>query len=203
MSDIVIYETENGAVSVRLDSETVWLSQAQMIALFDRDQSVIFRHIRNVFNEGELPEESNMQKMHSANSDKPTVVYSLDVIISVGYRVKSIQGTRFRQWATSLLKEHLTQGYTQTFLWLQRYDEGLLTEPAGSPGGLLPSLEQARSALDQLKSQLLTRHEATDLFARERGAAWLLCWATWTKACLANPLTRPSKPRPPTCCISW
>ncbi|MDP2830284.1 MAG: hypothetical protein Q8O37_16985 [Sulfuricellaceae bacterium] len=83
MSDIVIYETEGGAVSVKLDGETVWLTQAQMIALFDRDQSVISRHIRSVFNEGELPEESNMQKMHSANSDKPVAFYSLSAAPSL------------------------------------------------------------------------------------------------------------------------
>ena len=77
--------------------------------LFQRDQSVISRHIRNVFNEKELDEKSNMQKMHIANSDKPVSFYNLDVIISVGYRVKSIQGTQFRQWATQRLKNYLVQ----------------------------------------------------------------------------------------------
>src|SRR5690606_3255586 len=86
--------------------------QAQMCELFGRDQSVISRHIRNVFKEGELPEESNMQKMHIAGSDKPVSRYSLDVIISVGYRVKSQRGVQFRQWATQVLKDHLVQGYT-------------------------------------------------------------------------------------------
>lgn len=99
-------------LEVALEQETVWLSQAQMCELFGRDQSVISRHVRNVFKEGELPEESNMQKVHIAGSDKPVALYSLDVIISVGYRVKSQRGVQFRQWATSVLKQHLVQGYT-------------------------------------------------------------------------------------------
>ncbi|KAA6186871.1 hypothetical protein F2Q65_02945 [Thiohalocapsa marina] len=99
-------------LEVALDQETVWLSQAQMCELFGRDQSVISRHVRNVFKEGELPPESNMQKVHIAGSDKPVALYSLDVIISVGYRVKSQRGVQFRQWATSVLKQHLVQGYT-------------------------------------------------------------------------------------------
>jgi len=83
----------------------------EIVELFERDQSVISRHINNVFNEKELPKESNMQKMHIANSDKPVSFYNLDVIISVGYRVKSQRGTQFRQWATQRLKGYLVQGY--------------------------------------------------------------------------------------------
>jgi prophage maintenance system killer protein len=110
---VVLYEGPEGSkLEVRLDHETVWLNQAQMVELFNRDQSVISRHLRNVFNEGELDEKSNMQKMHFANSDKPVVLYNLDVIISVGYRVKSQQGTRFRQWATGVLRDHIVKGYT-------------------------------------------------------------------------------------------
>jgi prophage maintenance system killer protein len=113
-NSVILYQSPDGTTSldVRLDHETVWLNQAQMVSLFDRDQSVISRHLRNVFNEGELDEESNMQKMHFAFSDKPVVLYSLDVIISVGYRVKSQQGTRFRQWATRVLRDHIVKGYT-------------------------------------------------------------------------------------------
>ena len=111
---IEIFQTENGQsqLSVRFDHETVWLTQSQMVQLFERDQSVISRHINNMFKEGELVRESNMQKMHIANSDKPLDLYSLDVIISVGYRVKSKQGTHFRQWATRTLRDHLVHGYT-------------------------------------------------------------------------------------------
>jgi hypothetical protein len=82
-----------------------------MAELFERDQSVISRHIRNVFKEDELDEKSNMQKLHIANSDKSVAFYNLDVIISVGYRVKSIRGTQFRQWATQRLKDYLVKGY--------------------------------------------------------------------------------------------
>lgn len=113
-NNIILYQTPDGSSSleVRLDQETVWLNQAQLVSLFNRDQSVISRHLRNVFSDGELGEKSNMQKMHIANSDKPIVFYNLDVIISVGYRVKSQQGTRFRQWATSVLRDHIVKGYT-------------------------------------------------------------------------------------------
>lgn len=214
MSQIAIYQSQSGAVEVRLDGETVWLNQEQMTQLFGRERSVITKHIRNLFKEGELDEKSNVQNLHIAHSDKPVRFYNLDVIISVGYRVKSPQGVQFRQWATRLLREHLTRGYTvnqqrlaanaaeleaalqlvrktaqapelsadtgrglvdivtryaQTFLWLQRYDEGLLTEPPTQLGGTLPSADEARQALARLKADLMGRGEATDLFARERG----------------------------------
>lgn len=111
---IKLYSSNDGVVSleVSLDKDTAWLTQSQMVDLFERDRSVISRHISNVFKEGELPKESNLQKMQIAFSDKPVVLYSLDVIISVGYRVKSQRGVQFRQWATSTLKEHLVKGYT-------------------------------------------------------------------------------------------
>lgn len=112
--EVVVYQAPDGEVrvDVRLERETVWLSQAQMVELFGRDQSVVSRHIRNVFSDGELPVEGNMQKMHIAAADKPTTLYSLDVVISVGYRVKSTRGVQFRQWATRVLREHLVRGYT-------------------------------------------------------------------------------------------
>jgi hypothetical protein len=112
--EVVIFQAEDGCTSldVHLQNETVWLSQAQLVELFNRDQSVVSRHIRNVFKEGELDEKSNMQKVHIAHSDKPVRFYNLDVIISVGYRVKSLQGTQFRIWATSVLKDHLIKGYS-------------------------------------------------------------------------------------------
>ncbi len=113
MSEIILYTaTDNQTqIDVQFEKDTVWLNQEQLVALFQRDQSVISRHIRNVFKEGELDEKSNMQKMHIANSDKPVAYYNLDVIISVGYRVKSKQGTQFRQWATQRLKDYLVKGY--------------------------------------------------------------------------------------------
>ncbi len=112
-NEIVLYRPNEIAehIEVRIGDETVWLNQEQIANLFQRDQSVISRHIRNVFKEGELEEKSNMQKMHIANSDKPVAFYNLDVIISVGYRVKSKQGTEFRKWATKILKDYLLKGY--------------------------------------------------------------------------------------------
>ena len=126
-NQIVIYQTEDGntAIDVRLENETVWLSQAQMSLLFQKDQSVIARHINNVFNEGELDRNSNMQILHNTISKyKPTALYSLDVIISVGYRVKSRNGTMFRIWANRVLKEYLVKGFAvRNKLTEQKYKE--------------------------------------------------------------------------------
>lgn len=110
---IAIYQTADGAIAteVRLDGETVWLTQDQIGRLFGRERSVITKHLGNVFKEAELAEESNVQNLHIANSDKPVKHYNLDVIISVGYRVKSPEGTRFRIWANRILKDYLVQGY--------------------------------------------------------------------------------------------
>ena len=112
-NEIILYKSNELAehIEVIFDEKTVWLSQVQLAQLFQRDQSVISRHINNVFKEGELDEKSNMQKMHIPNSDKPVAFYNLDVIISVGYRVKSKQGTQFRIWATSVLRDYLLKGY--------------------------------------------------------------------------------------------
>lgn len=112
-TDLVIFESEDGSVSldVNIEQETVWLTQAQIMQLFERDQSVISRHINNVFKEGEVDKESNMHFLHIANSDKPVKIYSLDVIISVGYRVKSQRGVEFRKWANSVLKQYILRGY--------------------------------------------------------------------------------------------
>ncbi|MEL5893687.1 virulence protein RhuM/Fic/DOC family protein [Bacteroides sp. GD17] len=110
---IIIYQTQDGktTIDVKLEQDTVWLTQAQMADLFQKDQSVIARHIANVFKEGELDKNSNMQILHNTLSKyKPTTIYSLDVIISVGYRVKSQRGTQFRIWANSVLKDYLIRG---------------------------------------------------------------------------------------------
>ncbi|MDR0870681.1 MAG: virulence RhuM family protein [Planctomycetaceae bacterium] len=123
LNEIILYQPDNTVqLEVRLENETVWLTQAQIAVLFERDQSVISRHIRNVFSEGELDEKSNMQILHITNVDRPTTFYSLDVIISVGYRVKSFRGTQFRQWANRVLKEYLLKGYAvnQRFERLER-----------------------------------------------------------------------------------
>ncbi len=111
-NQIQIYTTQAGQtqIEVQFDGDTVWLSQEQLTVLFERDQSVISRHLANIFKEGELVKERNMQKMHIPNSDKRLTLFSLDVIISVGYRVKSIRGTQFRQWANQRLKDYLIEG---------------------------------------------------------------------------------------------
>jgi hypothetical protein len=102
---------ENVQLEVHLEEETVWLTQAQMAELFQKDRTVVTRHINNVFTEGELDQESNVHFLHIPFSDRPVKLYSLDVIISVGYRVKSQRGTQFRQWANKVLKDYLLKGY--------------------------------------------------------------------------------------------
>lgn len=221
-SPIVIFEDADKAVEVRLDrdQDTVWLTQAQMAALFGVKPQNITMHLRNVYSEGELAEGATCKDFLQVQQEGGREVkrkrkhYNLDAVISVGYRVSSGRATRFRIWATRTLREHLTQGWTlnqqrleenareleaaltlvrkaaqspaldthsgrglvdivsryaQTFLLLQRYDEGLLTDPQAQPGGTLPSQAEARAALDSLKSELMARGEATDLFARDRG----------------------------------
>lgn len=163
---------------------------------------MITKHLRNIFQDGELVEESNVQNLHIAGSDKPVKFYNLDAIISVGYRINSKRGTQFRQWATGVLRDHLMQGwtldrarfehnaaeleaalalvrktaqssdliaetgrgvveiisrYTQTFLLLQRYDEGLLTDPNGTAGGVLPPLNEVRYSIVSLNADLMSR----------------------------------------------
>lgn len=111
--EIVLYQPNDKiSIEVKLGDDTVWLTQQQMSELFQKDRTVITRHINNIFIEGELEEKSNVQNLHFPFSDKPVKVYNLDVIISVGYRVKSQRGTQFRRWATSVLKEYLLRGYS-------------------------------------------------------------------------------------------
>ena len=110
--EIVMYQPdETIRLEVRVENESVWLTQQQITELFNRDRTVINRHINNVFKEGECDKESNVHFLHIPNSDKPVMYYSLDVIISVGYRVKSLNGTKFRRWANSVLKQYLLKGY--------------------------------------------------------------------------------------------
>ncbi|MCG7600821.1 virulence RhuM family protein [Halomonas sp. McH1-25] len=226
---ILIYEDANKAVDVRLDGgrETVWLTQRQMAEVFDTSTDNVSLHLKNIYADEELDEiatteESSVVRQEGRRQVRRRVrLYNLDAIISVGYRVNSRRAVRFRQWATRVLRDHLTQGWTlhqqrfeanareleaamtlmrkvahspaldisggrglvdiaagyaQTFLLLQRYDEGLLSEPQAQPGGRLPSLEEARAALESLKAELIGRGEATELFARDRhdGLAALL-----------------------------
>lgn len=109
-NEIVLFENQDVKLEVNVKDETVWLTQAQMAQLFDRDVKTISKHIINAFDE-ELDEKSKSQKMRIANSDKPVNIYDLDVIISVGYRVKSRNGVIFRKWANKVLKDYLLKGY--------------------------------------------------------------------------------------------
>lgn len=218
--EVVLYQTADGkaALDVRLEGGTVWLTQAQMTDLFETTKQNISLHTRNLFREGELEEAAVVKESLTTALDGKkyhTRYFNLDVIISVGYRVKSKRGTQFRIWATQTLKEHLTRGYTlnrqrleenaqeleaalmlvrrvaagealttdqgrglvdviarytQTFLLLQRYDEGLLTEPKGVVGGVLPSLSEAQTAIAELKQNLIGRGEASALFGQVREA---------------------------------
>lgn len=125
-SSIVIYTSEDGQtrVDVRMENETVWLTANRMAELFDRDEKTIRKHINNVFREGELERESNTHFLRVAYSDKPVAFYNLDVIISVGYRVKSQRGVQFRKWANRILKEYLIKGYViNNDIKVERYNE--------------------------------------------------------------------------------
>ena len=219
MSEIQIYDTGEVELEVRYQSETLWLTLGQIAELFGVQKPGVSKHLRNIFTSGELSTEATVSKMETVQTEGGRAVrrkrdyYSLDAIISVGYRVNSAKATRFRQWATGVLREHLTRGYTlnrqrletnareldaalqlvrrvaaspeltaeagrglvdivsryaQTFALLQGYDEGLLTEPPAQPGGRLPTLAEARTALAQLKASLIARGETTVLFAQER-----------------------------------
>jgi hypothetical protein len=219
MEDIVFYEGPGGVVEVRLERDSVWLTQKQMAELFDTSTDNVGLHLKNIYHEEELEEGATAEDYSVVQQEGKRQVrrslkhYNLDAIVSVGYRVNSRRGVRFRQWATRVLNEHLTRGftlnrqrfeqnaraleaalqlvrkaaasgeltaesgrglvdviarYTQTFLLLQRYDEGLLTEPAGSAGGALPSDGEARAAIGALKSDLMARGEAGSLFGQER-----------------------------------
>lgn len=108
----LVYGARGGMrLDIRFEGETLWMTQAQIADLFGRDRSVVSKHITNIFNEGELDEVSNVQKLHIANSTKPVSIYSLDLIISVGYRVSSAQATAFRRWATGILVQYAKRGF--------------------------------------------------------------------------------------------
>ena len=155
--EIIIYQTEDGQsnLDVTFDHETVWLSQAQMSSLFKKDQSDIARHIKNALHEGEI-DESNMQLLHNTFSKyRPTKVYNLDVIISVGYRVHSQEGVIFRKWATSVLKDYLIKGYVvRNNLIQQKYEDlKALVDVVGRTMGFIsaPKDDQIKPIFDVVK----------------------------------------------------
>lgn len=156
--ELVIFETEDNTIKleVPVEKETVWLSQSQMTELFGVDRTVITRHVNNVFKEGELIKESNVQKMHIANSDRPVQFYNLDVIISVGYRVKSKRGVEFRRWANSVLKQYILQGYAINDNRIAQFGEVIQimkrTQNALDSQQVLNVIQKYSKALDLLDS---------------------------------------------------
>ena len=165
MDEYQVYQNAAGALEVRFDAknDTVWLRQEQLAQLFGRERSVITKHLRKAFAEEELDEKSNVQILHIANSDKPVAFYNLDVIISIGYRVKSPEGIRFRQWATRLIKEHLTRGYTLNQQRLQ-----------SNASELQAALELVRKAAQSPDLQLETGRGLIDIVTRYAYAFALL-----------------------------
>ena len=119
-SELLLYETDDGVfrIQVKMVDDTVWLTQEEMSTLFDRSISTISEHISHIFAEGELDEKETIRSFGNSEigSGKPTKYYNLDVIISVGYRVKSLRGTQFRKWATNILKEYTPTTPSRTFL---------------------------------------------------------------------------------------
>jgi len=147
MSDIVIYEDGNVEVNVEFQNDTVWLRQNQIAEIFEKDRTVITRHINNILKDKEVDEKSNVQKMHIANSDKPVKFYSLDIVLAVGYRTNSAKAIKFRQWATKVLKEYIINGYVLNQEKLQKQK--------------LQELEQTIQLIKQgLQNQELSTQEA-------------------------------------------
>ncbi len=223
MEKLVIYKSNDKFdVSVRLEGDTLWLTQRQLSEILDTSTDNVGLHLKNIYSSGELLEIATtedfsvVQKEGSRSIFRKIKHYNLDAIISVGYRVNSKKGTQFRQWATGILRDHLIQGwtldrarfqrnaaeleaalelvrktaqsseliseigqgfieiigrYTQTFVLLQDYDQGFLTDPRGTAGGILPSLEELKQSIAILKANLISRGEASELFGLEQGNA--------------------------------
>lgn len=109
--DIIVYNSGEIELKVSVDKDTIWLTQKEIALLFEKDRTVITRHINNTLKENEVDEKSNVQKVHFANSDKPVKLYSLDIVLAVGYRTNSAKAIKFRQWATKVLKEYIINGF--------------------------------------------------------------------------------------------
>lgn len=220
MNPVEIFKTEGSDIelTVSLEKDTVWLSQAQMVELFDRDKSTISRHIKNIFNEDELSRDSVVANFATTAEDGKTYqteYYNLDVIISVGYRVKSQRGVQFRKWATKVLNQYLVQGYAlnerrmqersieveqvlsllsstlnnqdlvtnegqsvlsvisdyaRSWTLLQGYDEQSFdSNKLAQPNMVQITFEDALSAIESLKKELIEKGEATSLFGQLRG----------------------------------
>ena len=149
--EIILYQPdETVRLEVRLEDDTVWLTTSQMAALFDREESNIRRHIINAFKEGELERDNNVHFLHVNGVKKPVPFYTLDVIISVGYRVKSQRGTKFRQWANKVIKDYLLRGYAINYQVRQLADK----------------VEAQQGKIEQIESTLLNHQQKIDFFVR-------------------------------------
>jgi hypothetical protein len=155
-NQIAIYQSDNSVqLEVLMENETVWLTQLQMVTLFDRDKSVISRHIKNIFDEGELSKNSVVANFATTASDGKTYEvehYNLDVIISVGYRVKSKRGTQFRQWANKILKDYLLKGYAINQHMLIKMSE--LTDKVGEHDQYIKILYDYLKSFDDEQKRL-------------------------------------------------
>lgn len=172
--EIVFFESGDKSVSLKvpLQNETVWLNQSQMIQLFGRDQSVISRHVKNVFEEKEVDPEGNMQILHISGSDKPVAFYSLDVIISVGYRVKSQRGVEFRKWANSVLRQYIMNGYAanthrleelnQTLQIIKRIEKNVVNLEKSQILEVIEKYTTALNLLDDYDHQCVTKPSGND-----------------------------------------
>lgn len=214
-NQLAVYQAKSGAIALRADAakETIWATQAQIADIFAVERSVVTKHIRNIIDDNELTEKSNVQKMHIANSDKPVAFYSLDVVLSVGYRTNSKRAVEFRKWATGILRQHITRGYSinrsmivahydefmkavadvktllpahqmidsdsvlelvglfaDTWLSLHAYDKDQFVVKNVTRKQATITAEELGSALGELKKNLVSKGEATDLFGKERSA---------------------------------
>lgn len=238
-NQVEVFQNEDGSLqlAVQVQQESIWLSQSQLAELFKTSTDNISLHLKNIYQSGELDENATTEDYSVVRQEGKRKVkrklkhYNLDAIISVGYRVNSTQATRFRQWATKTLKQHLLKGYTlnqerlaqnateldnalqlvkriavlpqnsefgaglvdiiasytQTFLWLQQYDEGLLNSPKGELGGTLTPLNDAKAAITQLKQNLINKGEATKLFAQERNSGLGAIWGALDQTVFGEP----------------
>jgi death-on-curing family protein len=212
MNEIIKFNDGEIEVLPKIKDESIWVTQKQLCELFERDKSVISRHIRNIFKSGELDRDSVVANFATTASDGKIYqveYYNLDVIISVGYRVNSKRATKFRQWATSILKNYILKGYainkkrldefrseielltraikasnlneveakgfldivtkyTKSWILLNRYDENSLELPKGKKAKFILDYDEAKEEIEKLKTNLIAKKEATNLFGMER-----------------------------------
>jgi len=161
----VIYQTKTGKLELRGDfnKETIWATQANIVSLFGVDQSVISRHIKNIFKDKEIDKKSNMQKMHIANSDKPVTFYSLDVVLGVGYRTNSKVAIEFRKWATKTLRNYITSGYILNQKRIKELKDNQLNEFKEAVGLIKKTIETKQVSSNETKGllQVITEYANT------------------------------------------